>query len=105
MELNPTAETINQNTQRGNEMNFRIWIKTDKHGTPGVGADSITDDEVVCAEKIFPSQMAHRVTAAMNDRHGDGTRQIVICTPTEARANGWQIIAHYPRANGAFKRQ
>lgn len=77
---------------------YQIWIKTDRFGSCGVGANSIHADSVVDCEKIYPSQMCYRVTA--QDENGD----IHICTRTEARENGWTILGEFPTANGNLKR-
>jgi hypothetical protein len=78
---------------------YRIWIKTDKHGSPGVGADSIDEQDVVASERIFPSQMPHRCTAR-NDKD-----EVIICTPTYAQAQGYDVLAHYPVADGSLARR
>jgi hypothetical protein len=73
---------------------YRIWIGTNNKGAPLVGAHMLRDGQP--CKQIYPSQMAHRCTAR------DKTGAIRICTPTDAMADGLEIIAYYPRANGAL---
>jgi CTP-dependent riboflavin kinase len=80
-------------------MPYPIWISTDSHGTPRIGADLILADDTCDAERIYSSQMANRCTA----RTAEG--RVVICTPTEAQERGLEIIARFPRADGSLKRR
>lgn len=74
-------------------MNFTITISTDTEGRTYVGAANRPAD-LASEERIYPSQMAYRVTFRSEGR-------VVIGTRTEARAEGAAIIAAFPRANGA----
>ena len=77
---------------------FKIWIGTTESGMPIVGSAAMGDrDAMACTERIYPSQMQHRCTAR-------GPHGVQICTPTDARKNEWEIIAYFPRANGALRR-
>ena len=74
--------------------NYPIWISTDNHGTPKIGAHMRDAETETDAEQIYPSQMAHRVTAR------DDAGHVTICTPTEARQSGWIVLNTYPAAYG-----
>jgi CTP-dependent riboflavin kinase len=76
--------------------NYPITISTDSEGNAYVGAKS-RPAQVVSEEKIYPSQMAYRVT--FRTREGN----ITIGTRTEARAEGAEIIAAFPRSNGTHR--
>ncbi len=79
-------------------MTYRIWIGADNAGNVFVGAREIDRrDSIVATERIYTSQMAHRVTARID---GD----IRIMTPTEARDSGAEIVQRFPRADGRMRR-
>jgi len=79
-------------------MTYPIWIGADIDGRALIGAQSIdAADSVVATERIYPSQMAHRVVAKL-----DGS--IKIMTPTQARDAGAEIVATFPRADGRLRR-
>lgn len=75
-------------------MGYRIWIGCTSDGAPLVGAREGANT-AAANEQVWPSQMAHRCTAM---RPGVGA---IVCTPTEAKREGWRIIAMFPRADGS----
>jgi len=77
-------------------MPYPIWIGTDKNGHALIGAEQVRS-KAVDVEKIYPSQMAHRVVARLNGA-------IRIMTPTQANDAGAEVVATFPRADGALKR-
>jgi hypothetical protein len=79
-------------------MNYPITISADNQGNAYVGAKS-RPAQVVSEQRIYPSQMAYRVTF----RRRDG--RVTIGTRTEARQEGAAIIAAFPRANAAHSRR
>jgi hypothetical protein len=79
-------------------MTYPIWIGADIDGRAIVGAREIDRrDSIVATERIYPSQMDHRVTARIDGK-------IRIMTPTEARDSGAEIIQRFPRADGRLRR-
>jgi hypothetical protein len=79
-------------------MNYPIWIGATNTGTPLIGAREV-DSLAVVVDQIYGSQMKHRCTA----RTAKGA--VVICTPTEAKARGYHILARFPQANGSFSKR
>lgn len=76
----------------------KIWIGCENDGQPLVGAYQGANDAASC-EQVWPSQMRYRCTA----RKADGTA--TVCTPTEAKREGWKVLFRFPPADGRFSRR
>ena len=65
---------------------FPIWIGyTRDEGAALIGARAIDEAGGVRAERVYASQLRHRVVVQTED----GYR---VCTPTEAKRQGWYIV-------------
>ena len=71
-------------------MPYPITIGATKEGAPVFGAKECKSQGAVTTERVFGSQLAHRVVVRL-----DGS--MLICTPTEAMKNGWEIVATFRR--------
>ena len=65
-------------------MTYPIWIGATKDGKMIIGAKNMARYEIDSCEKVFGSQLPHRVVAKMPGGYH-------IMTPTEARRGGYPI--------------